>query len=187
MIVGIDEAGRGPLAGAVVACALHLKDDPPFIVRDSKLLSAQKRESIFSWLSSNADFAIAVATAKEIDDLNILKATLVAFNRAVENLLKKNSYLREAEFIVDGTHFKNELKLNVRCLPGADRSVREVSCASIMAKVFRDYLMRSADFLCPQWNFSKHKGYPTKEHFSLIESHNLSPFHRRSFSPCKRI
>jgi ribonuclease HII len=186
MIVGIDEAGRGPLAGSVVACALYLKNDPPFTVRDSKILSAKQREDIFSWLSVHTDFAIAYATAKEIDELNILGATLLTFNRAVESLLKKSPYLKKAEFIVDGTHFKNELGLNVRCVPGADKSVKEVSCASIMAKVFRDYLMRSVDFLYPQWNFRQNKGYPTKEHFSLIETNELSDLHRRSFAPCRQ-
>jgi ribonuclease HII len=182
MIVGVDEAGRGPLAGSVVACALHLPLEPEFMPRDSKLLSAPRREEMFQWLSEHADFAIEVATAREIDDLNIFKATLLAFNRAIERLLRKKPCLREAEFIIDGTHFDNVSGLKARTLIGADKKIKEVSCASIMAKVFRDFLMKELDFLCPQWNFSKHKGYPTKEHFSLIKRYNISAFHRRSFS-----
>ena len=184
MIVGIDEAGRGPLAGSVVACALCLEAAPPFKARDSKLLSSGQRETFFSWLSEHADFGLDIATAEEIDKFNILGATLIAFNRAVDRLLEKKPCLRKAEFIIDGRHFVNERNLKARCLVGADKSIEAVSCASIVAKVFRDYLMRGVDFLCPQWNFSRHKGYPTKEHFSLIKRYDLSSFHRRSFSPC---
>ena len=185
MIVGVDEAGRGPLAGVVTACALHLKQDPPFAVKDSKKLSSSAREEIFSWLTKRAVFAVGIASNQEIDKINILEATLLAFNRAIEKLLEKSPKLRKARFIVDGNHFRSDLKLNYICQPKADTCVKEVSCASIVAKVVRDYLMRSVDFLYPEWNFSQHKGYPTAEHFSLIEKYALTPFHRCSFSPCK--
>ena len=185
MVVGIDEAGRGPLAGAVVACAMYLPKKPPFRVRDSKALSQSQREEIFSWLSSNAIFSVDIATSQEIDKHNILEATFIAFNRAIKRLLRKASYLKKAHFIVDGNLFKTELDLNYTCIKEADKKVCEVSCASIVAKVSRDYLMRGLSFLYPQWNFSKHKGYPTPEHFSLIKEQRLTPFHRRSFSPCK--
>lgn len=185
MLVGVDEAGRGPLAGEVVACALHLKDNPPFKVKDSKALSRKLREDFFSWLMPNAVFAIGVSSAKEIDKFNILEATFLAFNRAIENLLKKAPYLKKATFIVDGTMFRTDLNVNYICMKKADEKVKEVSCASIMAKVTRDYFMEILDFLHPEWNFSKHKGYPTAEHFALLKKHSLTPFHRRSFSPCK--
>lgn len=185
MVVGVDEAGRGPLAGAVVACALYLKKDPPFAVKDSKKLSASAREEIFSWLTKEAVFGVGTASNQEIDKINILEATLLAFNRAIEKLLEKSSKLKKAKFIVDGNHFRSELKLNYICQPKADTFIKEVSCASIVAKVVRDYLMNSVDFLYPQWNFSQHKGYPTAEHFSLIKKYALTPFHRCSFSPCK--
>ena len=186
MIVGLDEAGRGPLAGVVVACALHLKKEPPFTVKDSKVLSAPRREEIFSWLTHSSVFAVGIASNQEIDKINILEATFLAFNRAVKNLLKKSPKLKKAKFIVDGNHFRSDLKLNYVCQPKADTCIKEVSCASIVAKVVRDYLTTSMDFLYPQWNFSKHKGYPTAEHFSLIKKYALTPFHRRSFSPCKK-
>lgn len=185
MVVGLDEAGRGPLAGVVVACALHLAKEPPFAVKDSKKLSASMREEIFSWLTYSSVFGVGIATNREIDKVNILEATLLAFNRAVGELLEKSPKLKKAKFIVDGSHFRSDLKLNYICQPKADTCVKEVSCASIVAKVVRDYLMNSVDFLYPQWNFSQHKGYPTAEHFSLIERYALTPFHRRSFSPCK--
>lgn len=186
MIVGLDEAGRGPLAGVVVACALWLKKNPPFPIKDSKSLSADRREEIFSWLRAGAVFGVGLANNKEIDKINILEATFLAFNRAINKLLEKAPKLKKANFIIDGNHFRSGLKLNYICKPRADSQVQEVACASIVAKVVRDYLMSSLDFLYPQWNFSQHKGYPTSEHFSLIKKYALTPFHRRSFAPCKK-
>jgi ribonuclease HII len=187
MIVGIDEAGRGPLAGAVVACALYLNNgEPPFPVKDSKELSVVLREKILAWLATKAEFSVGIATPTEIDKHNILQATFLAFNRAIEGLLKKASYLKEATFIIDGNLFQTDLDIKYICMEKADKKVKEVSCASIVAKVTRDYFMKLADFIYPQWNFSKHKGYPTKDHFSLLKEYPLTPLHRRSFSPCKR-
>ncbi|MFH1519160.1 MAG: ribonuclease HII [Candidatus Omnitrophota bacterium] len=186
MVVGLDEAGRGPLAGAVVACALYLRKTPPFALRDSKSLSSAKRDEVFAWLASGAVFGVGLADNREIDKLNILEATFLAFNRAIKKLLAKSPKLKKATFIVDGNHFRSDLRLKYICRPKADCQVKEVACASVIAKVVRDYLMNSLDFLYPQWNFIQHKGYPTAEHFSLIEKQALTPFHRRSFSPCKR-
>ncbi len=184
MVVGIDEAGRGPLAGVVLACALALRKRPPFKVRDSKALSAGLREEMFFWLSSNADFCVDIATCEEIDKVNILEATLLAFNRAIKGLVSKSPRLAEATFIVDGNIFRTDMDLDYKCIKGADKKVKEVACASVVAKVARDHLMQSIDFLYPQWNFSKHKGYPTPEHFSLMKKYQLTPFHRKTFSPC---
>jgi len=184
MIVGVDEAGRGPLAGVVVACALHLKKEPPPTAKDSKLLSARLRQEVFSWLSKEAVFGVGLASPEEIDECNILEATFLAFNRAIKALFKKDSGLRKADFIIDGSHFRTDLNLNYTCVEKADKNIKEVSCASIVAKVVRDHLMDTVSFLYPQWNFSKHKGYPTPEHFSLIKKQPLTPFHRRSFYPC---
>ena len=185
MIVGIDEAGRGPLAGVVTACALTLKRRLPFAARDSKVLSQQAREDIFSWLSVNAVFGVGLASAAEIDKLNILQATFLAFNRAIKKLLDNEPGLKRVKFIIDGNHFRTNLNLDYTCLKGADKKIKEVSCASVVAKVVRDHLMDSLDFLYPQWEFSRHKGYPTSRHFSLIKKHSLTPFHRLTFSPCK--
>ncbi len=106
-------------------------------------------------------------------------------NRAIEKLVYKVPHLAKATFIVDGNIFRTNLRINYTCIEKADQKIKEVSCASIVAKVTRDYLMRLTDFLHPEWNFSKHKGYPTLEHFSLIKKYSLTPFHRRSFAPCK--
>lgn len=186
MIVGVDEAGRGPLAGVVVGCALFLKQKPPAEVRDSKELSATSREKLFCWIVDNSVFSVKTAATEEIDNVNILQATFLTFNRAIEELLRKAPDLQKATFIIDGGLFRTTQDINYRCMEKADQKIKAVSCASIVAKVTRDYLMELADFLCPQWNFTKHKGYPTKKHISLIEKYDLSPFHRKSFAPCKR-
>ncbi len=182
MIVGVDEAGRGPLAGAVVACALQLKRRPPFKVKDSKALSRVEREEVFYWLSSNARFSVGIADPGEIDRLNILEATFLAFNRAIKKLVDKSPQLLKADFIIDGNLFRTGLNVKYTCREKADESVKEVSCASVVAKVARDYLMQSADFLYPKLKFSQHKGYPTPQHFLLFKKNSLTPFHRRSFS-----
>jgi len=185
MIVGVDEAGRGPLAGVVTACALHLVKEPPFAVKDSKALSPVQREKIFDWLVKEAQFCVGISDIAEIDELNILGATFLAFERAIKGLLRKSKHLKGAKFIIDGNLFRTKLKLNYVCIDKADKKIKEVSCASIVAKVTRDHLMQTAHFLYPEWNFAKHKGYPTAEHFSLIRKNKLTPLHRRSFSPCR--
>jgi len=187
MIVGVDEAGRGPLAGSVVACALSLKSPAFFEVKDSKAISAPAREHIFSSLLKHSIYAVDIATSREIDELNILGATFLACNRAIEKLLKKNPHLRKAKFIIDGNLFRTNQRIKYECVPKADKKIKEVACASIIAKVVRDYLMGVADSLYPQWEFIQHKGYPTKKHFSLIKKHSLTPLHRRSFAPCRDI
>lgn len=187
MVVGVDEAGRGPLAGVVTACALHLVKKPPFNVKDSKALSSLQREKIFGWLAKEAHFCVGIADAAEIDKLNILRATFLAFERAINGLLNKSGRLKDAKFIIDGNLFRTKLKLDYVCIDKADQKIKEVSCASIVAKVVRDHLMQTAHFLYPEWNFAKHKGYPTQEHFSLIRKNKLTPLHRRSFSPCREV
>jgi ribonuclease HII len=184
MIVGIDEAGRGPLAGAVVGCALYLKRNPPFVPRDSKELSPLAREAMFNWLIENSTFSVAIATPEEIDRVNILEATFLTFNRAINGIIKKNLALENASFIVDGNIFRTNLNIRYTCIEKADKTVKEVSCASIIAKVTRDHLMGLIDFIYPQWNFYKHNGYPTREHREMLKLKSLTEFHRRSFAPC---
>lgn len=181
MIVGIDEAGRGPLAGAVVVCALALKKKFPYLVKDSKSLSEKKREFIFSWILKNCNYTVSAASQREIEKINILNATYLAATRSITSLINKNPNLKKAQFIIDGNCFKTNLAIKYECIEKADQKIAEVACASIVAKVTRDYLMKVADFLYPNWNFSKHKGYPTREHYSLIKEHQISPLHRRTF------
>lgn len=187
MIIGVDEAGRGPLAGPVLGCALCLKGRFPFAVKDSKAMSASMREKVFCWLIDNSFFHLGIADHQEIDQLNILEATFLAFNRAIGGLLNKHPKLRSgAKFIIDGNLFRTSLKLDYTCIKGADKRIPAVSCASVVAKVARDHLMTVADFLYPEWNFSQNKGYPTKEHMAFVSKASLSPIHRKSFHPCKR-
>ncbi|MCM8827234.1 MAG: ribonuclease HII [Candidatus Omnitrophica bacterium] len=181
MVVGVDEAGRGPLAGSVVSCALYIKERIDLPLKDSKSLSPYEREKFYEYFKDKTEFAIGIATSQEIDEYNILNATFLSFERAIESLVKKYPYLKEAVFIIDGNSFKTELPINYKCMEKADTKVKEVAYASIVAKLFRDYLMKIADSIFPYWGFGKHKGYPTKEHYNCIETYSLSPLHRRSF------
>lgn len=188
MIVGVDEAGRGPLAGPVVSCALYLRRRPPFVVKESKATSAKLREKVFSWLSRNSLFHVGIADHQEIDKFNILEATFLSFNRSIKGLLAKFPHLKnKAKFIIDGDRFRTQLNVKYTCIKEADKKILEVSCASVVAKVTRDYLMNLADFVYPEWNFFQHKGYPTKEHIALVRKSLLSPLHRRSFFPCNEV
>lgn len=181
MIVGIDEAGRGPLAGNVVACALFLPLNPPFIPKDSKKLSALQRERMFAWLEANSVYGLGEASAQEIDVVNILNATFLAFERAIDALIQKRNELKSAKFIIDGNRFKTKKDIDFQCVIKADATIPEVSCASIMAKVTRDRQMERLHAQYPQYNFLKHKGYPTQDHYAAIKEYGPSPEHRKSF------
>ncbi len=186
IIVGLDEAGRGPLCGPVVTCAFFFKPGQSDVAAaDSKKLSALRRQEFFEILCHKGYYAVSFATHREIDRYNILQATMLAFNRAVGALLEKHPYLNRAEFIVDGPMFKTDLPVRYRCINRADSTVREVSAASIIAKVTRDHLMEVMDALYPEWNFSTHKGYPTREHRNLLARQGSTPFHRKTFDPVK--
>ena len=182
MIVGIDEAGRGPLVGNVVACACFLPNQPPFIPKDSKKLSPAQREKMFSWLEQNAVYGLGQASAQEIDEINILNATFLAFERAIDALIQKRDELKSAKFIIDGNRFKTKKDIDFKCVIKADATVPEVSCASVMAKVTRDRQMIALHEHYPQYNFLKHKGYPTQDHYAAIQAHGTCPFHRKSFT-----
>lgn len=186
MIVGVDEVGRGPLAGCVVAGALHIEDEIDLPLKDSKSLSHAQREHYFEQFKDKVVFALGLATREEIDTYNILEATFIACNRAIALLIEKHSHLKDALFIVDGNRFKTGLPIRYECVVGADKRVREVACASIVAKLFRDHLMGVADFCFPRWGFSTHKGYPTPEHLNLVRRQALSPLHRKSFCICAK-
>jgi len=181
MIVGIDEAGRGPLAGSVVSCALYIKESIDLPVRDSKSMSHARRQEALEYFKDKTIFSVGIATHEEIDNLNILNATYLSFTRAIQSIIEQAPFLKKAKFIIDGNRFKSNLDINHECIVKADTKVQEVALASIVAKVFRDHLMEIADFVFPEWNFIKHKGYPTKEHYERIKEHSLSPMHRKSF------
>jgi ribonuclease HII len=176
-IAGLDEAGRGPLAGPVVAAAVILRG-PVRGVNDSKLLSAKDRESLYEEIVDRAYVGIGLSTPEEIDLLNILNATKLAMNRALERLNVRPSYV-----IVDGKYLN--LKIRGRCIVGGDRLSASIASASVMAKVFRDRLMRDLGNLYPEYGYEKHKGYGTEKHLQAITRYGPSTWHRLTYRPIR--
>ncbi|HSN34104.1 MAG TPA: ribonuclease HII [Ideonella sp.] len=181
MVAGVDEVGRGPLAGPVVAAAVIL--DPARRIRglaDSKTLSAARREALAAEIHGKAlCVAIGSASVEEIDALNILQATLLAMRRAVESLR-----LTPVKVLVDGNQLP-VLAVRAECVVGGDARVKAISAASIVAKVHRDALCLQLDALHPQYGFAQHKGYASPEHLAALRRHGASPVHRRSFAPVR--
>ena len=188
-IAGIDEAGRGPLAGSVVAAALilpkvFLSGKWPSTwdgLTDSKKLSAKKRDYFFELLREHPDchFGIGKADAQEIDQINILQATYCAMRRAVENLPAPADFL-----LVDGRPVPDLPKPSQNIIKGDSKSL-SIAAASIIAKVTRDREIHEADKLYPQYGFAKHKGYGTKHHLEALKEHGPCPIHRQTFKPVK--
>ncbi|MDD5633818.1 MAG: ribonuclease HII [Candidatus Omnitrophica bacterium] len=178
VIVGIDEAGRGPLAGPVVAGAVVIKD-PDFCERidDSKKLTEKMRERAFIDIMKRCDVGIGTVSVEDIDRVNIFNATLLAMQRAISELSTTPDYL-----LVDG---RMNIPVNQprTYLIGGEALSISIACASIIAKVFRDRLMVEEDKKYPFYGFKKHKGYGTKEHFDAIREKGLCPLHRRTFGP----
>lgn len=181
-IAGVDEVGRGPLVGDVVAAAVILPQDHQIAgLADSKKLSEKKRDALFELIIENAvSYCIARATPEEIDDLNILHASMLAMKRAVEGLSVQPGFVR-----VDG----NRLPVwdyQAEAIVGGDGLIEEISAASIIAKVIRDREMVELDKEFPGYGFAQNKGYPTKVHLSALDSLGVTPYHRRSFGPVKK-
>ncbi|MDF1797022.1 MAG: ribonuclease HII [Coxiellaceae bacterium] len=182
-VAGVDEAGRGPLAGPVVAAAVILDPNKPIRgLMDSKSISAKKRQMLFDEIVKKARcYAIARAEVEEIDDINILQASLLAMQRAVEAL-----DLEPGEVLVDGIH-RPTLPGLVKAVVKGDVTVPCISAASILAKVTRDAEMIALDRVYPGYGFASHKGYPTRQHVNAIKALGVTPIHRRSFSPVKNV
>lgn len=178
-IAGVDEAGRGPLAGPVVAAAVVLDAKRPIAgLADSKQLSAKRRESLCALIETRARaWGIGVAETDEIDRLNILQASFLAMRRALEGLDVEPVLVR-----IDGNRAP-DLPWAVQTLVGGDRIDRAISAASILAKVRRDALMLELHARWPEYGFDRHKGYPTAAHLAALERHGPCPAHRRSFRP----
>ncbi|WP_395055268.1 ribonuclease HII [Polaromonas sp.] len=180
---GVDEAGRGPLAGPVVAAAVILDDLQPIKgLADSKVLTASRREKLYDEIRAKAlCCSIAMATVEEIDSLNILQATMLAMRRAVEGLR-----LKPVKVLVDGNRLPT-LSILAEAIVKGDALVPAISAASILAKVHRDRWCEQFHLEYPQYGFAGHKGYGTAEHLAALREHGACPQHRRSFSPVAEV
>jgi ribonuclease HII len=183
LLAGVDEVGRGPLAGDVVAAAVILDSKRPIKgLADSKTLSEKKREQLYLQIQERAlAWSVARASVGEIDQLNILQASLLAMKRAVESLLTQPEHV-----LVDGNRLPRWRYLSEAVVQG-DGRVPAIAAASILAKVTRDREMVALDAHYPGYGFAEHKGYPTPRHLTALQSLGVTPIHRRSFAPVKKL
>ena len=177
LLCGIDEAGRGPLCGPVVAGAVILPDTFDVSrLNDSKKLSEKKREALYEEIVAICDWGVGIASPEEIDAYNILNATFLAMCRAVEGLNQSPAFA-----LVDGNKIPKGLTVPALAVVKGDAKCPSVSAASVVAKVTRDRMMADLARQYPQYDLEKHKGYPTKEHYRRILEHGIAPIYRRSF------
>ncbi len=183
LIAGVDEAGRGPLCGSVFAAAVILDEAHPIAgLMDSKKLSEKRRFELAEMIKERAKaYAIASASVEEIEEINILQATLLAMKRAVEALPISPDFVR-----VDGNHLPS-LKISAEAVVKGDQYHMEISAASILAKCARDEEMIALDKRYPQYGFAQHKGYGTAQHLSALQTFGVLPTHRRGFAPIRRL
>jgi ribonuclease HII len=183
IVAGVDEAGRGPLAGPVVAAAVVLSASQPIDgLADSKTLSAPRRDALACQIRAQATtWALGMASVEEIDQINILQATLLAMQRAVQSLGMKPGLV-----LVDGNRAP-KLSCAVRTVVRGDALIQSISAASILAKVARDAILRDLDVVYPGYGFAIHKGYPTAAHQRALQELGPSAVHRRSFAPIRRL
>ncbi len=188
-IVGIDEAGRGPLAGPVVSSAVFLKKKEKFLdsIKDSKKINPNKRKKVFNQLikSKNIEWGLGIVSEKIIDKINILEATKLAMKKAVLNLEDKIKPKTVDFLLLDG-NFKINFDLAQKFVKKGDIKVFSISIASIIAKVKRDKMMEKYDKDYPVYGFKNHKGYGTKKHFEMIKKHGPCKIHRKTFNPVKK-
>lgn len=183
LLAGADEAGRGPLAGDVVAAAVILDPNKPILgLDDSKKLSEKKRESLFCEIQEKAlSFFIARASVEEIDKINILHASMLAMQRAIEQLDTPAEHA-----LIDGNRIPTGLPCPAEAVVKGDARHPAIAAASILAKVTRDREMVALDSEFPEYGFAKHKGYPTKQHMAAIEQYGVIKHHRKSFAPVQK-
>jgi ribonuclease HII len=181
-IAGVDEVGRGPLAGPVLAAAVIL--DPqrlPLAANDSKKMTAAKREQLFSEIMTSAQVGIGQASVQEIDDINILQATFLAMRRAIEALPQKPAML-----LIDGNRAP-DFGIPARTIISGDAKVLSIAAASIIAKVTRDRLMTQLAQAHPQYDWPHNAGYGTAKHLQALQQHGVTPHHRRTFRPISEM
>ncbi len=185
IVAGIDEAGRGPLSGPVVAACVILNNNPEIDswileIDDSKKLSSKQREKIFIQLKNSANFGIGIVDEKIIDKINILNATKLAMKMAFENMCQKITFKPNA-VIVDG-NFVPDINCNAKAVIKGDQKSLSIAAASVIAKETRDQIMAKLDLEFPQYNWRKNQGYPTKAHFAAIREFGICKYHRQSFN-----
>ncbi|WP_018609734.1 ribonuclease HII [Uliginosibacterium gangwonense] len=184
LICGVDEAGRGPLCGAVVTAAVILDPAKPIEgLNDSKKLSAKKRDQLAELIRRDAlAWAVAEASVEEIDRLNILHATMLAMSRAVAALK-----IQPDEVLIDGNRVPPQLQIPARAIVKGDATEPAISAASILAKTTRDAQLLEMDRRYPEYGFAAHKGYPTAAHLAALAKYGVTPEHRRSYAPVQNI
>lgn len=187
LICGVDEAGRGPLAGAVYAAAVILNPERPILgLADSKKLSEKKRDLLNVEIKQHAlAWAIASCSAQEIDEVNILQASLLAMKRAIEDMHVRFNITPDL-VQVDGNQCP-KISLPCEAIVKGDSKVQAISAASILAKVARDTELYELDKIYPQYGFAQHKGYPTAYHLEMLNLYGITPVHRLSYAPVKRL
>ncbi|HMW57303.1 MAG TPA: ribonuclease HII [Accumulibacter sp.] len=187
LVCGVDESGRGPIAGPVLAAAVILDPAQPIAgLNDSKKLSARQRAALAEEISAKAlAWAVAAANVEEIDRINILQASLLAMQRAVSALAARHQ-LAPVRVMVDGNHCPR-LQYPVEAIVGGDGKIAAIAAASILAKTVRDAGMRELHAVYPQYGFDRHMGYPTALHLAALREYGASPEHRRSFGPVARL
>jgi ribonuclease HII len=182
LVAGVDEVGRGPLAGDVVAAAVILGEHVPAGITDSKKLSPARRQALSAEIKEQAvAWSLGRASVQEIDELNILEAALLAMKRAVEGLCIEPELV-----LVDGNRLPR-WRYEARPIVGGDALEPAIGAASILAKVQRDFELMELDSQYPEYGFGRHKGYPTREHLDALKTYGVLDIHRRSFGPVKRL
>ncbi len=203
IIVGVDEVGRGPLAGPVVAGACVIKDVADFdsvidegkwkLIRDSKLLSVNQREEVFEFVREKFFVGVGKCSPKAIDDINILQATFLAMKKAfdaMEKEMDKSEVYKDAQkmiVMIDGNQLLPNFTREQMTVAKGDQISKTIAAASIIAKVVRDKMMEEYDKKYPEYGFASHKGYGTKVHMEALQKHGATPIHRKSFKPVKNV
>ena len=183
IVAGVDEAGRGPLCGPVVAAAVIFPDkniEIPVVIRDSKQMTAAQRDAAYDWITANTVWATGQCSPAEIDELNILWASMRAMERSVDSLALQPNFC-----LIDGNRVPKNL--NGRAVVKGDAKSLSIAAASIVAKVTRDRLMHELALQYPQYNWEKNAGYPTPEHLQAIKKYGINEHYRKSFGPVKKI